>query len=121
MPLADLAKLPLIVPSRPNTFRILIDTEFVRMNCAPKIVMEVDGLNAILDLVREGLGFAVLPPYTLSHFQEPHPFSTHALHSPRLMSELMLVNSARRPSTETHKEVRTMVASVVKKAIQAYV
>jgi hypothetical protein len=37
------------------------------------------------------------------------------------MSELMLVNSARRPSTQTHKEVRTMVASVVKKAIQAYV
>jgi len=121
MPLADLAKLPLIIPSRPNTFRLLLDTEFMRMNCTPKIVMEVDGLNPILDLVREGLGFAVLPPYTLSHFQEPHPFSTHALHSPRLMSELMLVNSARRPSTETHKEVRAMVASVVKKAIQAYV
>ena len=121
MPLADLAKLPLIIPSRPNTFRLLLDTEFMRMNCTPKIVMEVDGLNAILDLVREGLGFAVLPPYTLSHFQEPHPFSTHALHSPRLMSELMLVNSARRPSTETHKEARAMVASVVKKAIHAYV
>jgi LysR family nitrogen assimilation transcriptional regulator len=93
----------------------------MRMSCTPNIVMEVDGLNAILDLVREGLGFAVLPPYTLSHFQQPHPLSIHALHSPRLMSELMLVNSARRPSTETHKEVRAMVAAVVKKAMQGYV
>ena len=121
MALADLATLPLIVPSRPNAFRLLIDTELQRMDLTPKIVMEVDGLHAILDLVREGLGFAVLPPYTLSHVPQPHPFATHALHKPRLMSELMLVTSARRPSTGTHRQVRALVAEVVKKAIAAYV
>jgi LysR family nitrogen assimilation transcriptional regulator len=121
MALADLATLPLIVPSRPNAFRLLIDAELQRMDRAPTIVMEVDGLHAILDLVREGLGFAVLPPYTLSQVPQPHPFATHVLHKPRLMSELMLVTSARRPSTGTHKEVRTLVAEVVKKAISAYV
>lgn len=119
--LTELARLPLILPSRPNAFRQLVDTEFLRIDCKPNIVMEVDGLNAILDLVREGLGFAVLPPYTLSNVQQPHPFSTHAIHKPRLMSELMLVNSARRPHTETHKEVCSIVASVVKTAIQVYV
>jgi LysR family nitrogen assimilation transcriptional regulator len=120
MPLSALADLPLIVPSRPNAFRVLIETELTRINCRPQIVLEVDGLNAILDLVREGLGFAVLPPYTLSNFQKPHPFSTHKLHNPQLMCELMLVTSARRPSTETHKEVQSLVADVVKKAIQEY-
>ena len=120
MPLTALGGLPLIVPSRPNAFRILIETELQRINCRPQIVLEVDGLNAILDLVGEGLGFAVLPPYTLSNIPKPHAFSTHKLHSPQLMSELILVTSARRPSTETHKEVQTLVAAVVKKSIQEY-
>ncbi|MFC5520297.1 LysR family transcriptional regulator [Polaromonas jejuensis] len=120
MPLAALAELPLIVPSRPNIFRILIETELMRINCRPRIALEVDGLNAILDLVREGLGFAVLPPYALSNFPKPHTLTTHKLYNPQLMSELMLVTSARRPSTETHKEVQGLVAAVVKKAIQEY-
>lgn len=120
LPLAALASLPLIAPSHPNAFRVLIETELMRINCKPDIVLEVDGLNAILDLVGEGLGFAVLPPYTLSNFQKPHSFSTHQLHSPQLSCELMLVTSARRPSTATHKEVQSLVADVVKKAIQSH-
>lgn len=120
MPLSVLANLPLIVPSRPNAFRILIDTELDHLRVKPEIVLEVDGLNAILELVREGLGFAVLPPYTLSSFQKPHTFSTHKLHSPELVCELMLVTSARRPSTETHKGVQALVAGVVKQAIEGY-
>lgn len=119
MPLLALADLPLIVPSRPNAFRLLIDTELARLNVRPRIALEVDGLNAILDLVREGLGFAVLPPYTLSNFPKPHDLSSHRLQSPQLMSELMLVTSAQRPSTETHKEVQALVARVVQAAVQA--
>ena len=93
MPLSILADLPLIVPSRPD---------------------------AILELVCEGLGFAVLPPYTLSSFQKPHTFSTHKLHSPQLECQLMLVTSARRPSTETHKGVQALVVDVVRRAIEGY-
>ena len=77
-------------------------------------------LNAILKLVGEGLGFAVLPPYTLSNFQKPHSFTTHRLYNPQLVCELMLVTSARRPSTETHKGVQALVADVVKQAMQDY-
>jgi len=118
MPLSALADLPLILPSRPNAFRILIDTELDHLGFKPKIVLEVDGLNAILELVGEGLGFAVLPPYTLANFSVPHQFTTHKLHSPQLVCELMLVTSARRPTTETQKGVQALVADVVKTAIE---
>jgi LysR family nitrogen assimilation transcriptional regulator len=118
MALSALANLPLILPSRPNAFRILIDTELDHLGFKPKIVLEVDGLNAILELVGEGLGFAVLPPYTLSNFSVPHQFTTHKLHSPQLVCELMLVTSARRPTTETQKGVQALVADVVKTAIE---
>ncbi len=80
--LTDLAQLPLIVPSRPNAFRLLIDTEMQRVNGKPNIVLEIDGLNAILELVKEGMGYAVLPAYTLSNFAKPDHFSTHRIEKP---------------------------------------
>ena len=117
--LSALARLPLILPSRPNAFRLALDAEMGQQGLAPQTVMEVDGLNAIVDLVREGLGFAVLPPYTLAGLPTPHPFSLHPIHQPRLLSELMLVSSARRPSTETHKAVRALLADTVRGLVPA--
>ncbi len=119
MPLAALAELPLILPSRPNAFRLLIEAELMRLGVKPRIELEVDGLNAILGLVGEGLGFAVLPPYTLSNFAAPHGFSTHRIFDPQLMCELMLATSTHRPATATHKGVQAMVADVVRQAMQA--
>ncbi len=119
--LADVSDLPLILPSRPNAFRILIENEMVAIGRKPQITLEVDGLNAILSLVKEGLGHAVLPSYTLSNFDDPEPFTLRSIHSPRIMSQLMLVRSARRPSTETQKTAIEMVKSVVVSAIGPYV
>lgn len=116
--LADLAKLPLIAPSRPNAFRLLIDTEMLRLNCKPNIVLEIDGLNAILELVKEGMGYAVLPAYTLSNFAKPEDFTTHRVEKPKLMSQLMLVWSARRPMTATHKAAMQLTQDVVSQALQ---
>ncbi len=116
--LMDLAKLPLIVPSRPNAFRLLIDTEMQRINSKPNIVLEIDGLNAILELVKEGMGYAVLPAYTLNNFAKPEHFSTHRIEKPKLMSQLMLVWSARRPMTATHKAAMQLTQEVVHQALQ---
>ena len=99
--LAAVAELPLILPSRPNAFRILIESEMITIGCKPQITLEVDGLNAILSLVREGMGHAVLPSYTLSNVEDTEPFTLRSIHSPRIMSELMLVRSSRRASTDT--------------------
>jgi LysR family nitrogen assimilation transcriptional regulator len=101
--LAEVADLPLILPSRPNAFRILIEGEMITIGRKPQVTLEVDGLNAILSLVKEGMGHAVLPSYTLSNFEDPEPLTLRSIHSPRIMSELMLVRSARRASTDTQK------------------
>lgn len=118
--LAEVADLPLILPSRPNAFRILIEGEMVGIGRKPQITLEVDGLNAILSLVKEGMGHAVLPSYTLSNFDDPSPFKVRSIHSPRIMSQLMLVRSARRPSTETQKMAIEVVKSVLVDAMKPY-
>ena len=118
--LADLAELPLILPSQPNAFRMLVDSEISALGKKPSVTLEVDGLNAILSLVNEGLGHAVLPSYTLSNFDGPTPFTLRAIREPRIMTELMLVRPSRRPSTETQKIAANVVQSVVTQAMRAY-
>ena len=118
--LTEVADLPLILPSRPNAFRILIEGELVAIGLKPQITLEVDGLNAILSLVKEGMGHAVLPSYTLSNFDDPSPFQVRSIHSPRIMSQLMLVRSARRPSTETQKMAIEVVKAVLVEAMKPY-
>ncbi len=115
--LADVAGLPLILPSRHNAFRILIESEMMGIGHKPQIVLEVDGLNAILNLVEEGLGHGILPVYTLSSFNNTEPFAVRRIHTPRLMSSLELVWSSRRPTTETQKKALEVVRTAVLSAI----
>jgi LysR family nitrogen assimilation transcriptional regulator len=115
--LTEVAKLPLILPSRPNAFRILIEGEMNAIGRKPDITLEVDGLNAILSLVKEGMGHAILPGYTLSNFDNASPFSIKAIHSPAIKSQLMLVWSARRPTTQTQKKAMELVTQVLLHAI----
>lgn len=117
VPLAEVAELPLILPSRPNAFRILIEGEMMTIGKRPHVIFEVDGLNAILTLVKEGMGHAVLPSYTLSNFDNASPFAVKAIHSPTIRSHLMLVWSTRRPTTQTQKKAIDILAQAVLKAI----
>ena len=112
--LAEVARLPLILPSRPNAFRLLIETEMARLNAQPQIALEIDGLNAILELVREGLGHAVLPAYTLGEGTTAQSLYTRAIERPKLRAQLMLVRSAKRPNTPTHEAAEKLLRSVLK-------
>ena len=118
--LAQVADLPLILPSRPNAFRMLIESEMNAIGRKPQITLEVDGLNAILSLVKEGMGHAVLPSYTLNKFDDPTPLVMRSISQPRITSQLMLVRAARRPSTETQKIAVEVVKSVLINAMKPY-
>ena len=118
--LEQLAHLPLILPSQPNAFRLLIESEMLAIQQRPKVVLEVDGLNAIIELVREGMGFAVLPPYTLSGHSPAAALSLHRIGPPKLMSQLKLVWSARRQLTSTHQEAIRITQERVSAALDGY-
>ena len=58
--LKELATLPLVIPSRPNAIRMQVESEMAAIACRPTIGLEIDGVPAILDLVADGAGCAVL-------------------------------------------------------------
>lgn len=57
--LAELARLPWVMPRRPNAIRTLIDGSFAAKNLSPRIVVEIDSLHSAMQIVRRG--FAVAP------------------------------------------------------------
>jgi LysR family nitrogen assimilation transcriptional regulator len=54
--LADLARLPWVLPQRPNAIRTLIDAAFASHNLAPNVVVEIDSLHSAMETVRRGFG-----------------------------------------------------------------
>ena len=54
--LRELPRYPLIIPSRSNANRMLIDAQLAHLGLKPRIEFEIDGIASILDLVHEGYG-----------------------------------------------------------------
>lgn len=57
--LARLQELPLILPGRPHSLRLILDRIAARHDIALNIIMEVAGINATRGLVAAGLGFSI--------------------------------------------------------------
>lgn len=59
--IARLAGLPLVLPSGTHGLRAIVDAAFARERCAPRVVLEVDGLAVLMDAVRAGLAATIQP------------------------------------------------------------
>lgn len=106
--LRDLAAMPLVIPSRPNAIRTLVEVEMASIGCRPTIALEIDGVAAILDLVADGAGCAVLSFNAMRVLGTASAFVARPIR-PRLRSKLMLAVSSRRPSTLTQQSVMALV------------
>jgi LysR family tcuABC transcriptional regulator len=59
--MAQLADVPLVIPSQSHGLRAVIDGAFARLRHPPRIVLEIDGLSVLMDAVRAGLGATIQP------------------------------------------------------------
>lgn len=59
--LADLAAAPLILPSAPHGLRNYLDAAAARSGLSLDVQFEVNALHSMIEAVRDGLGYAILP------------------------------------------------------------
>ncbi len=59
--LAELADYPLIIPSRPHAMRMSVENALAGVDRKIRVAHEIECIPAVIDLVRQGHGFAVLP------------------------------------------------------------
>lgn len=117
IPLRDVANQPLIIPSRPNAIRMLVETEMANLGCRPQVALEIDGVAAILDLVADGAGNAILSRNAVATSARPHAYSMRAIGSPPLRSKLSMAMSSQRPATLTQKAMLQLIQRLAPKLL----
>ena len=111
--LKAIAQLPLVIPSRPNAIRMHIEAEMAKIGCRPLIALEIDGVAAILDLVADGAGCALLSRHAVASSIRPSAYTTRAIHQPALRTKVALATSSLRPSTLTQQAALELIRSMV--------
>jgi len=119
VPLREVAKLPLVIPSRPNAIRMLVETEMASLGLRPQVALEIDGVAAILDLVEDGAGSAVLSRNAVATSARPQAFSMRPIGTPGLRSKLSMAMSSQRPATLTQKAMLQLIAQLARKVLVA--
>lgn len=110
--LKEISALPLVIPSRPNAIRMLVETEMAGIGCKPNISLEIDGVAAILDLVADGAGYAILPYYALTTSTHPEAYEARPIGKPKLSGKLALATSATRTITMTQQAMLELIQEV---------
>ncbi|CAM4212557.1 LysR family transcriptional regulator [Bordetella tumbae] len=59
--LRDIANLPLLMPSASHGLRAQVDASFARLRMEFNLAAEIDGLDVLMDLVRNGFGATIQP------------------------------------------------------------
>lgn len=111
--LGELPDYPLIVPSRPNAIRMLIEGEMANRGLRPAIAFEVDGVNAILDLVGEGFGYAILSQHAVANLAGTHEFRLRSILDDGLKAKLSLAVNSHRQITATQRALIELIRRVV--------
>ena len=112
VPLRDIAKLPLVIPSRPNSIRMLVETELASLGLRPQVALEIDGVAAILDLVADGAGSAILSRHAVATSGHPQSFASRPIGAPPLRSKLLLAMSSQRPATLTQQAMFQLIQAM---------
>ena len=107
--LQEVARLPLVIPSRPNAIRMHVEAEMAAIGCRPTIALEIDGVSAILDLVADGAGQAILSRNAVASSVKPSAFTVRAIGQPPLRTRLSLASSSARPATLTQQATMELV------------
>jgi LysR family nitrogen assimilation transcriptional regulator len=115
--LKELPRYPLIIPSRSNSNRRLVDAQLAHLGLKPRIAFEIDGIASILDLVHEGYGHAVLPLNSLRGHSHGRSLTVRPIVRPKLSIQLSLVTAAQRPITPLAKESLALIRKTVSRVL----
>jgi LysR family nitrogen assimilation transcriptional regulator len=107
--LAEVAKLPLVIPTRPNAIRMHVEAEMADVGSRPNVVLEIDGVSAILDLVLDGAGCAILSRNALLNSPRPSAYTARQIGEPPLRIRLSLATSLQRPATPVQKATLELI------------
>lgn len=87
---ADFAKLPLVLPSRPNGLRLVVENAAIKAKAQIEVRFEADSFRVLKDLVENGLGYTALPFSSISREHKEGRLKYAPLAHPKVTRQLIL-------------------------------
>jgi LysR family transcriptional regulator, nitrogen assimilation regulatory protein len=115
--LAELADYPLIIPSRPHAMRMSVEHALASVDAKINVAHEIECIPAIIDLVRQDLGYAVLPLNAVKSTQWSQEVLVKPILKPVLQTELSIATSAQRPKSPLLRKAVDIVRDIVRREI----
>lgn len=94
--LREVAAHELVIPSRPHSMRMLLETALAGEGCRARVALEIESVPAILDLVQQGGCHALLAENAIRASGRPEAFQLRPIQPP-LVATLWMATSALRP------------------------
>lgn len=107
--LARIRGLPLVVPSRPHALRRHIDQAAAQAAVPLDIVLEVDALFSMVETVRQGLGFTILPECAARRDIDEGVLRAARLENPRMSRTLYVATAAQRSGSVATRRLAQLV------------
>jgi LysR family transcriptional regulator, nitrogen assimilation regulatory protein len=117
--LDKLGDYPLIIPSRPHAIRMSVENALAAVDAKIKVAHEIECIPAIIDLVRQGHGYAVLPLNAVRSTPWSGQVSVKPILAPVLKTSLSIATSAQRPKNPLLRKSIDLVREVVCREIRS--
>jgi LysR family transcriptional regulator, nitrogen assimilation regulatory protein len=106
VPLTDIAELPLIAAGRDNAVHQALAVALAGLGKTPHVIHEIANLNAILDLVRKGHGYSVIPLSGVHSCIDDKQLKLHRIRRPALQITLFIAQPAEAEDPLTMNELQ---------------
>lgn len=111
--LAEIASLPLVVPSQPHSLRLRIESTAAECGLTLDYVLEVDALFSMIETVRQGLGFTILPDCAARRDIDEGVLAALRIEEPSMSQTLYVATASQRPSAVSSRRLAQMVRESV--------
>ncbi len=116
--LAQLADYPLIIPSRPHAMRMSVENALANVDRKIRVAHEIECIPAVIDLVRQGHGYGVLPMNALKSTPWAAQIAVKPIISPVLKTSLSIATSAQRPKSPLMRKAIEVIRDIVRQEIR---
>jgi LysR family transcriptional regulator, nitrogen assimilation regulatory protein len=117
--LVELADHPLIIPSRPHSIRMSVENALAGVDRKIRVAHEIECIPAVIDLVRQGHGFGVLPLNAVKSTPWGEQVQVKPILAPILKTSLSIATSAQRPKSPLMRKAIDVIRDIVRREIRS--
>lgn len=113
VPLADLPKVELVLPSTNHGLRAMIEKSIKPHGVTLNVATEMDGLGQIKTMVARGSGYTILAPAAAIDYVERGELIMAPIVEPKLVRPVYLVRNPAKPVTRASRELERITLEVI--------